>query len=299
MTQLRTVPGRATHTERLSRARRAMLDVVRQAARRPTIHGLVEVDITESRFRMEMTDARPTMTSLVVATLARALRECPEVNVRRAGRHTVCFEPVDVMVTVECAVDGERILVPFVVEDADCKTLAEITAELKADRITKFERAADANGHSMLSALPPVVRRVGTAILGRSPRVAARLGPPIGVASVGIFGVGWGIPVSSLTLLVTIGGITTKPVLAEERCFVNHEFLPLTLTFDHTSIDGALAGRFADRLRGLLESGAVIDQEELDEHLGRDEIDDCGPHWRLGSRTPAHPWSTEVLTAST
>jgi pyruvate/2-oxoglutarate dehydrogenase complex dihydrolipoamide acyltransferase (E2) component len=178
----------------------------------------------------------------------------------------VFYEPVDVLVTVERRLDGERILIPFVVEDADQKTLDEISTEIKAARVSSFEATA-IGGRSLPAALPAPMRRVAATILGRSPRLASRLGPPIGVASVGMFGVGWGIPVSSLTLLVTIGGMTAKPVLAEERCFVNHEFLPLTLTFDHTSIDGATAGRFAEVLCGLLENGAVIDEQELDGDL--------------------------------
>lgn len=261
MAEYRKTPRPATHTRRLSRPRQMMLDVVHEAARRPTIHGLREADITDSRFRLQMTDECPTMTSLVVATLGRALRECPEVNVRRAGRHLVCFERVDVMVTVERLVGGERLLVPFVVADADRKTLDEICTELKSVRVTSFEAGAH-RGRSLRAVLPAPVRRAAATILGRSPRLAARLGPPVGVASVGMFGVGWTIPVSSLTLLVTVGGMTTKPVLADEWSAVNHEFLPLTLTFDHTSVDGATAGRFAGVLCGLLERGAVIDEQE-------------------------------------
>jgi pyruvate/2-oxoglutarate dehydrogenase complex dihydrolipoamide acyltransferase (E2) component len=63
-----------------------------------------------------------------------------------------------------------------------------------------------------------------------------------------------------MTLMVTIGGVTTRPVLAGTDV-VNREFLPLTLSFDHTIIDGAPAARFATHLRSLLENAAVLEED--------------------------------------
>jgi pyruvate/2-oxoglutarate dehydrogenase complex dihydrolipoamide acyltransferase (E2) component len=75
-----------------------------------------------------------------------------------------------------------------------------------------------------------------------------------------MFGSGWGIPLAPMTVMVTIGGITTRPVLVHGEV-TNHDFLPLTMSFDHTVIDGAPAARFATAFRGLLESAAVLEEE--------------------------------------
>jgi hypothetical protein len=49
------------------------------------MHGsALEVDVTSVRHRLASSPGNPTLT--VVATLARAVAECPEVNARRAGR---------------------------------------------------------------------------------------------------------------------------------------------------------------------------------------------------------------------
>jgi 2-oxoacid dehydrogenases acyltransferase (catalytic domain) len=163
---------------RLSRGHLLVLDLLRLAARQPTIHGLIEVDVSVARQRMRSCDERPTMTGFVVATVARAIRDCPEVNVRRAGRNAVHFAAVDLAVTVERLVDGDLCPMPFVVRDADHKAVTEITAELRADRTAPLDRPQEAAGRSLLAVLPPVVRRVGAVMLGRLPHAAARFGPP-------------------------------------------------------------------------------------------------------------------------
>lgn len=53
------------------------------------------------------------MTTFVVATLARAVRDCPEVNVRRAGWKVVWFDAVDIAVTVERLVADAILPIPF------------------------------------------------------------------------------------------------------------------------------------------------------------------------------------------
>jgi len=61
-------------------------------------------------------------------------------------------------------------------------------------------------------------------------------------------------------VMVTIGGATTRVVLCGERV-ENHEFLPLTLSFDHSVVDGAPAARFATLFRQLLDSAVVLDED--------------------------------------
>lgn len=253
----------STNVTRLVRPHLAIDDLIRLSARRPTIHALLDVDVTEVRDRMRsaIDGQHPTMTAFVLASVARAVRECPEVNARRAGRHVVNFHEIDIVATVERAVDGAVVPVPFVVQDADDKSVDAIAAELRADRTVPLARHDDGRAGSALATLPPAVRRLGAIAFGRFPRAAARFGPPIGVSSVGMFGVGWGIPVSPMTLMATIGGVCTRPVLTHGHVF-NHEFLPLTLSFDHSLIDGAPAARFATTLRTLIETAAVFDEEQ-------------------------------------
>ncbi len=252
-----------------------VLDLVKFASRQPTMHGLMEADVTGVRDRLAAQGA--TVTAFVAATVGRAVEEFPQLNVRRAGRRIVVFDRVRIVVTLEGEMDGAPI--PFVVDDAADKRPDEITRELRSASEKGEGKDRDFIRQSLLGKLPSGLRRIGALLLSRISRAAARFGPPIGVSSLGMFGSGWGIPVSPMTLMVTVGGIAEKPVL-DQGLVENHEFLPLTLSFDHTVVDGAPAARFATRLRSLLESAAALDGWEC--HGGRGRVARYG----RGSRRP-------------
>ena len=67
-------------------------------------------------------------------------------------------------------------------------------------------------------------------------------------------GAGWGIPITQHTLDLTLGGIAEKPGVVDGQITIR-EYLSMTLSFDHTIIDGAPAARFTTRLKELIESG--------------------------------------------
>ena len=77
------------------------------------------------------------------------------------------------------------------------------------------------------------------------------------VTSVGMMlgkGAGWGIPIASHTLNITIGGIV------ERHCEIsgqieNREHICLTLSMDHNIVYGAHASRFVHKLKTLIAKG--------------------------------------------
>jgi pyruvate/2-oxoglutarate dehydrogenase complex dihydrolipoamide acyltransferase (E2) component len=83
--------------------------------------------------------------------------------------------------------------------------------------------------------------------------------------AVGMFGngAGWGIPPALPTLMMTVGGIGAKPVLVDGHLALR-DSLSLTLSFDHDIIDGALAARFIERLKELIESGYGLDDSTVE-----------------------------------
>jgi pyruvate/2-oxoglutarate dehydrogenase complex dihydrolipoamide acyltransferase (E2) component len=96
-----------------------------------------------------------------------------------------------------------------------------------------------------------------------------RLGGTVGLSSVGMFGAGggWGIPIAPPTLMITVGGIATKPR------YVNgdlepRELLDLTISVDHAVVDGATAARFTRRLTGLLERPIDLAEHEIHTETG-------------------------------
>jgi hypothetical protein len=65
---------------------------------------------------------------------------------------------------------------------------------------------------------------------------------------------GWALGPNFHPLGLLAGGIAERPVVAAGRVAA-HEYLSLTLDFDHEVIDGAPAARFAQHLATLIEGG--------------------------------------------
>jgi pyruvate/2-oxoglutarate dehydrogenase complex dihydrolipoamide acyltransferase (E2) component len=79
----------------------------------------------------------------------------------------------------------------------------------------------------------------------------------IGVTSIGMKGrfpgwvIGMGGPIASL---VAVGGIIKKPGVVDDRILIR-DYLHITITADHSVVDGGPLARFISRLTELLETG--------------------------------------------
>ena len=74
-------------------------------------------------------------------------------------------------------------------------------------------------------------------------------------------GTGWAIPATNHTLQVTLGGIVKRPMMINDR-LENREHLCVTISIDHDIVDGAPAARFMQHLKGLVEGGQGLGEEE-------------------------------------
>lgn len=240
---------RGYRVDPLPAGRLQVIQLLTAVAGRHTVHGLIEADVTGTMARLRTRSQPATVTALVVAAVAAAVREHPDVNSRRVGRKLLVFDDVDLIVTVErTSRSGAAAPVPIVVRRADTKTEEVIAAELRTGKTeTQVGRAS-----ALMTRLPFRVVRTGVSVAGTIPRWAAMFGPPVGVSSLGMFGSGWAIPISPLTVMITVGGVINRPALVDGQ-FVERNVLPVTLSFDHTVVDGAPAARFASTLVQHLE----------------------------------------------
>ena len=83
----------------------------------------------------------------------------------------------------------------------------------------------------------------------------------VAVTAVGMFSPdrSWMIPLSSATVLMTVGGIH-REVKPDGDGSEMAEYLHLTLSFNHDIIDGAPASRFAKDLESLISSGDSLEE---------------------------------------
>lgn len=262
--------GRGFDIVPVPRAQRQIGDWLVEAARRHTMHALLEVDVTDSRREIRATRARTRLalsfTAFVVACLARAIDEDKSMHALRRGRdELVLFDEVDVAVAVERTVERVRIPVPHIIRAANRKSPAQITREIGG-------AVTETDPYGSLRRLLPVWLYVPGSI--RRLLLRTWLGDPVRrkrvtgttfVSAVGMFGAGtaWGVPMGqNYTLGLTVGSIARKPGVvrdAEGERIEPREYLSLTLTFDHDVVDGAPAARFTRRLTQLLEGAEILD----------------------------------------
>ena len=255
--QRRQEPGYQTRP--FLKIRKAYTDVLAASRRKDIIHGLLEIDVTHAHelLRQRKADGHPlSFTAFLIHAVARAVDEDRVLHAYRRRRQLVLFDDVDVNTQIEAQVDGQGIVQSLVIRSANHKGVAELTHEIRTAQ--RHDPAAERRYRGTLAflSLPVSSDRWSGALSSPSPRGSSASAAPSRSARWGMFGPGggWGIPVGPATLMITVGGIATKPR------YVDHELLPrellnLTISIDHQIVDGAQAARFARRLSELVEQG--------------------------------------------
>jgi hypothetical protein len=167
----------------------------------------------------------------------------------------ILFDDVDVNTMIEIEVEGRKIPLPHIFRAVNKRTYREINHEMQTAR-TEGGRGETGTVMRRFALLPRFVRAPFYWLTTSNPHREKEFAGTVLMTAVGMFGEGggWGIPLVSHTLNVTLGGIAEKPGVVQDRIEIR-EYLSLTLSFDHDIIDGAPAARFAERLKGLIESG--------------------------------------------
>lgn len=235
--------------------RRGYVDVLDAGRRKRVIHGLVEVDVTQARQLLSVR-RELSFTAFVLRAVALSVEEDKLLHAYRRGRQLILFDEVDVNTQIEIPYGQQSIVGSLLVRAANRKSVEQITAEIRAGQGPEPGPQARRRYRGTLAflSLPGPVRAVAWAAVMRNPRWFKRLGGTVGLSAVGMFGPvgGWGIPLAPPTLMVTVGGIVTKPryIGGDLR---PREMLDLTISVDHAVVDGAPAARFARRLAERLE----------------------------------------------
>ena len=236
----------------------------------PQIYGDLEIDagatlafIEEAR---ESTGTKLTITHMVGKSIAYALGEHPDLNVRMYRDHFIQNDTVDIFFIVSTGQGDD--LSGVKVERADQKAAVEIADELsqRSGRIRGDDDVELGKTKRMLSRTP---RR----LLGVSMRAAAWLTTdrnidlkeqglprqPFGsamVSSVGMFGIQHAYaplsPYYRIPFLVLVGEVTERPAVVDGKV-VPRPILTISATMDHRYVDGFHAARLARSVREYLD----------------------------------------------
>lgn len=246
--------------------RRVLALMYPSVQRKPVIHGLFEVDVTKVRAFLRdhkaQTGESLSFTAFIATCLARAVDEDKSLQACRKGsKHLVLFDAVDIAIPIERELADQKQPIIYIIRAANHKTFREIHHEIRAAQKEQVTKAWEGfRATYALRFLPIWLFRIGWWIfcwMRRTyPRVQQKYGGTVGITAVGMFGKGsgWGIPLNDHTLDLTLGGIAEKPCIVDGQ-IAQREYLSMTLSFDHSIIDGAPASRFSQQLRELIESG--------------------------------------------
>jgi len=252
--------------------RRIIVDAGRHWRRSSVVYGLVEFDVTRARGLLrahkERTGEALSFTAYIGACLARAVAANRAVHAYRNWRNQlVTFEDVDLSVMVEVQTAAGAYPLLHVVRAADRKSLREIHDEIRAVQSGKRRSAGLGSSPIMRSflRLPRFLRDIVYWYFSANPRRWKQQGGTVGLTTLGMFGKGggWGLPLSNSTLTICVGGIAERPAF-EGDTIAKHEFLCVTVAFNHDVVDGAPAARFAQRFKELVEAGALLVPEPAD-----------------------------------
>lgn len=252
--------------ESIPKMRRFSLDAGYLGRRRHTVHGLIEVDVTEPRTIIKEHKARTgetlSFTAFIILCLSKAIEKNPHMHAYRNWRNQlVIYEDVNINSMVEIERDGRKIPVPHIFKAVNQKSYADIHNEMRAAQKNPGQ-TAETNFMEWFLVLPAFIRRLFYWLVMRMPQLFRRYSSSVLVTAVGMFGHGggWGITMPNFTLTVTVGGMARKPGVVDDRIEIR-EYLDLTISIDHDIVDGAPMARFANHFQALIESGYGLSDE--------------------------------------
>ncbi len=243
------------------RMRRLMITFGRLTRHKHIIRGLVEMDVTMPRQSLREHKARTgetlSFTAFLTACVGQAVARNKEVHAYRNWRgQLVLFDDVDIAIMVERDLQGKKLPLTHIVRGANHRTVRAIHEEIRAVQAQPM-RGREVKASQWVTLLPVFAMQIFMRFLLKNPRLIKKYLGTVGVTSIGMFGNrgGWGIGLPNLhTLSMVIGGIAERPALVDGKVEA-HEYLSVTLNFDHDLIDGAPAARFTQQLMDLIESG--------------------------------------------
>jgi pyruvate/2-oxoglutarate dehydrogenase complex dihydrolipoamide acyltransferase (E2) component len=235
------------------------------AARRfNTIHSLLEINVTQPwqiiKDYQDRTGQKISFTAYLVTCLAAVIQEFPGFNSFRRGSKVIHLDDLTISVLVERGLAGGAVPEPVGIQKVQKKSILEVQSEIRAAQESSGNQMGDLSGQTWIRFLPPWFLGIFIKIASGNIKMAQRYGK-VAVTAVGMFSAprNWLIPLSSATVLATIGGIHTETMLQSGN-EVENQFLHLTLSFNHDLIDGAPAARFGRRMDQLISSAELLQE---------------------------------------
>jgi pyruvate/2-oxoglutarate dehydrogenase complex dihydrolipoamide acyltransferase (E2) component len=251
---LKQPPAAATYRT-YPKLRNFILDVMAEGRRKNTINLLFEADLTAIRTKIAQYHQPVSITAYIAKSLSDAVAEDKSIQAYRKGKsQLVIFDDVDLSIMVEREIDGHIMPVPLIIRGAHLLSVHAIAQTLNA---AKTATIGDTGPMSALErvffTLPNWLRKPIWLSIRHDPQAFKQFAGTVAITSMGMHAKGATviIPITPMTLMLSIGGAYTK-LLLDNGKLITHEFIQMNLSADHDIIDGAPLMRFAELLKRKL-----------------------------------------------
>jgi pyruvate/2-oxoglutarate dehydrogenase complex dihydrolipoamide acyltransferase (E2) component len=253
--------------------RELVITVVELGLSKHRILYLIELDVTQAhaalRREKERTGESLSFTAWIARCIAQAISEHKQVHALKRGRTSMLlFKDVDIMIIVEKTIDGEAFPLPYLLKQANQKSVRQIHDEIRAAQTQAAGHGDIVLGgkNPWFASLLPWMPKVLLMGIGRwqmrDPFRHKKAAGTVLITALGMMGhfSGWAVPIGTQPVCFGVGGIARKPGVNGDRIEIR-EYLSLSLVFDHDVVDGAPIARFMSRLTELMESGFGLPEE--------------------------------------
>jgi pyruvate/2-oxoglutarate dehydrogenase complex dihydrolipoamide acyltransferase (E2) component len=264
--------GNAVSFMEITRRSTRPIELLNNLAPKHRIYGLVEIDVTEARKFISEHEAKTgeklSFTGWVIKCVAQAISEHREIQAMKKGKKKlIVFDDVDVGIIIERQIKSERFATTYCVRKANEKSFRQIHDEIRQAQKGEISGESKSGEKSPMSVrvfsrMPNLLRKLYWRKIRLDPFLRKRFMGTVAVTAVGMFGRGggWAIPIGLHSVVLALGGISTKP-----RNYANPsdlgEFLNVTVMFDEEVSLGAPATRFLSRLSELMQAGFGLEEE--------------------------------------
>jgi hypothetical protein len=216
--------------------RRFALDAGYLGRKRHIVHGLIEVDITKPRLRLQELEAKlgekPSFSAFIVNCIGGAVETNKHVHAYLNWRNQlVIFNDVNVNLMIEVDMDGRKIPMPHILKAVNKRTYLDIHRDIRSTQ-AEPHRSSGSKYMRLFLLLPAFVRRIFNRIFMRFPVIFHSYSSSILVTALGMFfdGPGWGITMPNFSLTIALGGISEKPGVVDGQIEIR-EYLNILAHF--------------------------------------------------------------------
>ncbi|MBE0651790.1 MAG: 2-oxo acid dehydrogenase subunit E2 [Bacteroidales bacterium] len=248
------------------RSRIATNDVCAVGLKKHHIVAMIEVDVKESREKIQLSkanDHKISFTAWLIKVISSTIKDYENAaSYLKGKRKLLVFDDINVSVAVEKKLNDQKVPIPLIVEKADSRSIESITRQLDDARnqVLSDKDIVLQNKSNRLELLyyylPGFLRRSFWRYLLRHPRYAFGKMGNVAITSLGMVGNvnGWFVPISVHPICFGIGKVIKKPVVHNDQIAIR-EILNMTVLLDHDIIDGGQMARFISDLTANIEKG--------------------------------------------